>query len=406
MIKIHCPDFDRRTMVKEVESVRGDADPSGPWMWENARLAKAGSPPVGALEIGFYTDSWRVDLQGNAGPLTFLNQLYNVYPADYPLGAHSVGLMVRVEQYVDRILDEYLDDAWEQSDQAVFHGGDASDELAALVSLAIGERIRSAGIARVFSVDDDDLRGQPHVLRERIPYISPSRFVRVLPHVGARHRPDVARSLNLLDLYAHLSPNEARALVRAARTYQEALWIAEADPRQAWLRLVNAVEIIAQLAPDIPADARLVEAFSDAESSAIVGRLIATEDDELIEWVAKRLADQGRSTKKFLNFLQKYQPRQPPGRPTVKAAQVDWANMRKHFRRVYEYRSNDLHAGIPFPASMCAPPRRTSQNTPYEVAPEAKGDRGSSLILLHTFEYVVRGAIQKWWLLNGRKKAK
>jgi hypothetical protein len=405
--QIHCLDCDRRAMAKEVESIGGKGDPPGPWMWENARLAEAGSPPAGALEIGFYTDSWRVGLQGNIGPFDFLDQLYNVNPGEYPSGAPPIGLVARVEQYIVPNPHEYLDDTWEQTDPAVFHGGDASDELAALVSLAIGERIRSAGIARVFSVDDEDPRGEPHLLRERVPYLAPSPLSRVLPRTGGWRDPDTSKTLKLLRLYANLSSKEACALVRAARTYQEALWIAEGDPRQAWLRLVNAVEIIAQLTPGISADARLEEAFSDAESSAIVGRLIATKDHELIKWVAQRLADQGRSTKKFLNFLQKYRPPQPSSRPTAKAAQADWKNLHKHFYHIYKHRSNDLHAGVPFPASMCAPPQRTSQsNPPYEVAPKIRGDKSSSLILLHTFEYVVRGAIQKWWLSTGRKKAK
>ena len=47
---------------------------------------------------------------------------------------------------------------------------------------------------------------------------------------------------SLLDRYPELSTNNARALARAARLYAQALWIADDDPAQAWLRLVSAIE--------------------------------------------------------------------------------------------------------------------------------------------------------------------
>ncbi len=394
-------------MVERREAKNISAD-KGPWMWRNARLAEEGASSIGALEIGFYVDTWLAPLEGSAGPFRFIDPLYDQLPSELyingDLNAPAMCLMGRVEQYAhsDEPSYDYVDDTWKQTDPDVYHGGDASDEVAALVSIATGRRVRSAGIIRVFELGQDP-RGAPHQQRKSTPYSPfPPHYLRVLPYAWRRTHGESLRALELIELYSSLSSLEAAALIRAARTYQEALWIAEDDPRQAWLRLVSAAEVVAQLAPDLPAGARLKRAFPETEPSMIVKRLLETGDDELIEWAARRLADQGRSTRKFLDFFQRYQPPQPPRRPTTQGARVDWSKLRKQLRRIYEYRSSDLHAGIPFPASMCEVPWKTPRKLAYEVAHEVRGGKQDAPILLHVFEYIVRVAIQKWWRSTGR----
>jgi hypothetical protein len=181
-------------------------------------------------------------------------------------------------------------------------------------------------------------------------------------------------------------------LVRSARAYQEALWIAESDPRQAWLRLVSAVEAIAGLAPDAPAADRLKAAHPD-----IADRVMRTNDPELIEWTAARFADQGRSTAKFRDFLKKFQPPPPRRRPATPSNRVDWRTLDKQMQRIYGYRSSDLHKGEPFPESMCHPPFVSSRKIAHEVAYTTKDWKGAAPIHLHMFEYIVRRAIQGWW---------
>ena len=45
--------------------------------------------------------------------------------------------------------------------------------------------------------------------------------------------------------FPHLQPEQAIALVRSARLYQDALWLGESEPNLCWLKLVVAVETVA-----------------------------------------------------------------------------------------------------------------------------------------------------------------
>ncbi len=76
--------------------------------------------------------------------------------------------------------------------------------------------------------------------------------------------------------------------------------------------------------------------------------------------------------------------------------------MKKSLAKVYGYRSDALHGGIPFPPPMCAVPHQHDG-----LAAETPGTAYSALgavwtkkdlpMFLHTFEYIVRGALLKWW---------
>lgn len=300
-------------------------------------------------------------------------------------------LVVRVEQHLaPDHPDYYLDEDWDQTDPAVHHSGDAGQELAALLSLSLGIRMRTGGIIRVFHPSDGDPRGHPHEFEDRMPYLPQPYGPRVLPYAGWPRDVDTSK-VELLGTYANLSSAEARALVRSARAYQEALWIAESDPRQAWLRLVSAVEAIAQLAPDAPAASRLKAAFPD-----IADRVIRTDDPVLVEWITTMFADQGRSTAKFRDFLLQFRPPPPRRRPAATSDRVNWTRLRKQLNRIYGYRSKDLHQGVPFPEPMCQRPYISNSRIAREVAYVTEDWNGDPPILLHMFEYVVRGALQAW----------
>lgn len=71
--------------------------------------------------------------------------------------------------------------------------------------------------------------------------------------------------------------------------------------------------------------------------------------------------------------------------------------------KVYSYRSKALHEGRPFPAPMCLTPLGFAE-VPVEI-PLALGASmlGGTWIkkdvpmLLHTFEYIARQALLRWW---------
>jgi hypothetical protein len=326
----------------------GSKGDTGPWGWENAKAWKKQLPSCGALEIACYTDVPQLSLDINVGPLYALDSGAAFRSRYRPVnGIPQNELVVRVEQYLAPEPGCYLDKDWDQADPSVYHGGDAGQEVATLLSLSLGIRMRSGGIIRVFHPDEDP-RGHPYEFEEQIPYLLQPYGRRVLPYT--RWPWDVETSMvELLGTYANLSSEQARALVRSARAYQEALWIAESDPRQASLRLVSAVEAATQLVDsDAPAPTRLKTAFPD-----IADRVIRMGDSELVEWITNKFPDQGRSTAKFVDFLLRFRPRPPRRRPWATSDQVSWTRLRKQLNRIYGYDRRIYIRAHHFP-SQCA----------------------------------------------------
>jgi hypothetical protein len=114
------------------------------------------------------------------------------------------------------------------------------------------------------------------------------------------------------------------------------------------------------------------------------------------------------ATKKFLDFTLRHMPSEREGRPTEAWRRVDWSQpgMKKVLQKVYEYRSNALHGGIPFPAPMLEPPfHLDSTSGPSEVpltglSTHALGGTWfpkDCPINLHCFHYVARGSLLTWW---------
>ena len=195
----------------------------------------------------------------------------------------------------------------------------------------------------------------------------------------------------LLATYPNLSANQARALARAARSYQEALWIADSDPRQAWLRLVTAVEAVSHL---VGTSSGMSLAVPHPE---IAERLSRAADPELTRLVTEKLLDHSRATARFLRFFERYGPPPPRPRPAP-PFRVNWRNLQEQLRTIYRYRSEDLHQGTPIPWVMCRPPVATS---PRSAAPErvwVPQEWAMAVPMhLHIFEYLVRMSLQAWW---------
>jgi hypothetical protein len=191
------------------------------------------------------------------------------------------------------------------------------------------------------------------------------------------------------------------AIVRAARLYQDALWVAESEPALAWVLFVSAVETAAGHW-DIQADSprtRLQASRPDIEQL-----LLTKGDDQFVDSVAKLLTDSMGSTRKFRTFLLKFHPDPPSERPH-EYYQLLWdePTLKKAFDVIYRYRSKALHAGTPFPYPMCGPPSNVGR--PYNEVPEGLATaayggiwtRKDVPMLLHLFEYIVRSALLRWW---------
>jgi hypothetical protein len=150
------------------------------------------------------------------------------------------------------------------------------------------------------------------------------------------------------------------------------------------------VEAITQLIPSEPPEERLRLAHPD-----IWQHVSRTGDLELLELVTARVADQSKSTAKFLNFFATFRPPPPQRRPRTE--RLNWGNLVSQLKDIYNYRSKDLHEGSRFPEEMCLPAYVSSSGIAGEVAAVLNGRPQMSL---QTFEYVVRKSVQQWWAMS------
>lgn len=294
----------------------------------------------------------------------------------------------------------------EKTDEGQYHGGWLGHEGAAMVSLCLGVRARAGGVTREFEPDGDP-KGWPtewhYDERPTLPP-SPQRSVIVPTALGQHSLDDLTPLLGLPEL----SVPESVALMRAARLYQEGLWVAESDANLTWLLLVSAVETAAshwRAAKDPPLE-RMRAAMPKLETL-----LMEKGGLEHTEKVAKLVADFMGATKKFGDFLLTFLPAPPAIRPWEKGRHSwDEEPMRTSLKKIYGYRSRALHGGTPFPAPMCQPAMRFGDADASGVEPRAEVPVGSGMgsmgatwlaedipMFLPLFEHLVRGSLLNWW---------
>lgn len=238
----------------------------------------------------------------------------------------------------------------QDSDQRGTPAGLSVDgEIAALLSLATGARIRSGGIVRTFRPQGDPY-GLPMMWTAKPAWIEPDPYGSLIPSAPEGiHVWDIEK---VLDLFVAADERTAVTLASVAREYASALWIADADPDLAWLLLVSALETAAEVhrqdtKPDpsellreaMPAIADLCESFGAEHLAEVAGNL-----RELV-----------KSTRRFLDFTAEFLPDEPNRRPD-RYGRVDWDALRPAMSQIYALRSSRLHAGATFPAPMRAAP--------------------------------------------------
>jgi hypothetical protein len=356
----------------------------GPQLWLNSRADGPGTDPVEAFEAAMYSDATLVGL-AESGPLVLM-------PAFPPF---TEGVRMSAVARVGWSLNADVD--LSKSDTDSYHGGGALEEIASLISLALGVRCRSGGITRRWLRDGGDPLGVPMEWDHRRPYLPRRQGARaILPNLAAEG--DLREAMQLINSMNLASGAAATALIRAARQYQHAVWVAEDDPNLCWLELVSALEIAAlEVNQDLPPAQRLERAKPDLWINLLsLGIEAATE-------IAEQLADQVRSTARFMQFCDQYLPQPPEQRPSL-GAQVDWSRMRKHLELIYGYRSKALHAGKPFPQPMCDSPYPDEGGVAMEVPLGlATGTAGAVWLAketpmhLHVFADIVRRSLLAWW---------
>lgn len=377
----------------------------GPLAWENWHAALRGDSEGHTYEAILYSDGEYVaDLTTGLGPYSVLN-LVPTISGPAVVGWIRPALMLRVTQFGDWgtmrpgwVEGETAESPKVGTDASVYHGGTSDEEIASLLSLLLGARIKAGGMTRRFDAGGDP-RGLP--LSELGP--QPPPLVRadapVIPRLCSRFD---LRKAGPLSSYPDLTATQAITLLRAARSYQDALWLADTQPHIAWLLLVTAVEVAASLgAQDVDALVLLREERPDLAES------MKGCDEDSIEAVARRLKREMAAGRRFRKFLLAHWPQPPDARPSAHA-QFPWEypnEVERRLKTVYDIRSRALHDAIPWPQPLCEPPMREGARGPLFEVPPGLGSAARSGVwskddlpaYLHVFEHIVRRALLSWW---------
>jgi hypothetical protein len=358
-------------------------------LWEQHRAAVAGNASLERFEGALYTDA---ELQGEldlAGPLSIVST-----------GARSgAGVRMQAVCIIDVHSAPMLDGLVRvHTETSAYHGGDEVDEVAALISLALFTRCRSGGMIRSTGLDHrDGPHGRPTEWDHEPPWLAtPGRLGPVLPSLRAQA--DVRMAHPLIDAYLRADRESAVEIIRAARTFEQALWVADTDPNLTWLLLVGSLEIAAnQWAGRDPRAP--IERLDDAwpRMADLCRRAPGGLRDEL----ASELVGQVKVTAKVLRFVEHFKG-DPPAVEIPEWARVDWGGLGDQVRKIYDYRSRALHTGLPFPDPMSRSP---------EAVPGGRAQRPTGLaassgsatwaandlpMYLDTFALVTHAMLLRW----------
>ena len=201
---------------------------AGPIGWRNWKALELGTRrSMDGYEIALHSDSRFVDELLDLGPYKVFNTVASGEPV---AGRSTLALVLRVAQYGRSYID-LIPSMQGEGTHGSHHGGWLGDEIAALIALSLGTRCQAGEVTRRFHGASDV--GVPMQWREASPWpvaVSVSSGP-MLPNVVGTFNLADARAL--LKGYPNLSADEAAALIRAARQFQQALLVAENDANTA-----------------------------------------------------------------------------------------------------------------------------------------------------------------------------
>ncbi|MEU9031902.1 hypothetical protein AB0D46_31175 [Streptomyces sp. NPDC048383] len=363
-------------------------DVSAPWSWSARYVADRGCPRTGGVEFLLYSDA---HVTGDSEVTCYPYAVTNC------LGFPETGRLAPV-------LALHLDDHFPDFDVQPMNKTDTTgwlnltldDEIACLISLVAGIRLRTGGRVRTFRAEGEH-RGAPEFYAHRVPDWTPgARTIYPVPKGF-----DLAGLKGWLDRYLALGREDAVALVRAARHFRDALWVADTDPELAWLLLVSAIEVVAgrQTLKDTPAAELLRQ-----EMPELAAKLVGAGGEDHLEAVAPYLVNIVKATARFKACVERYRPGPPSIRPEPYAqVEWDWPKLKKAIDRLYGYRSERLHAGVPFPHPLCQEPMRSGSALDERPSGTAAAVGNAAWVAkdlpmhLHTFGHIVQGCLLNWW---------
>lgn len=203
--------------------------------WERER---GGEPCQETVEAMLCTDTWVTGEIPKLGPYAFLNTI--AHASIQPGKVLRPAVVMRVSHHYEPTPERpYLP---MENDFKHYHGGDYLDEMAALASLFLGVQLKAGGVNREFR-NGADRFGRPVQYGGKP---DPQLLLEGRPQIPRLSQPvNLNASLEALNSFPERTVDETNALIKAARQYQQAIWVADSDPSLAWLVLVSAIETAA-----------------------------------------------------------------------------------------------------------------------------------------------------------------
>ena len=378
----------------------------GPYLWRTLRAQASGATATAGKEALLYTDSVltsaqdRLDIgaatvQVAVGSLTdptvpaprVVLRWWEYDESDAPLRPDYPTRVVNAQDY--------------------WLGMHVDQEVAAVLSLLLGVRMRSGGTIRRYR--PDDLAGRTDLVEHVVPTLPPRAWsgrpiVRV--PVGGQERvplDDIVPRVADLRLVSAL---HAVTMVRAASVFSDALWVCDHDPELAWLHCVTALELAADRYDRDQVNA--VELFRK-EAGKKNFEKVSAEGPEALARAAEQYRRRTRAEKKLYALLDAF----PPAAPAVRPASPTWAglnwddqaDLRRRVETIYAHRSARLHGGVQFPAPLLIPPLVPGAEHAGgvdDVEPVWHGGglgwRNADLPLtLDAFVHLTRSCLLAWW---------
>lgn len=378
----------------------------GPLAWRNWQAERQGQPARTSSrthsvlfqplwqEFGLYSDAPCIS-ELEFGPYRLLQAFAARRPS---LGRARLTLVLRERSHLLDPSDEPMN--LNEQNVSDYAGGDVGDQIASLLALALGRRMRSGGVMRLGYESDPE--GKPFFGNHQLPSLGAPRNRLLLPSIGDETRLEDANPY--LQIFATAHAADAVALQRAAHQYADALWWADADPRIAWIKLFGALEAAAHRwdigsHPDPERQLR-------RRHRGLYERLERRSPDT-IPIVAKSLSKVIGAESKMIDFVLAHAPKRPEVRPAF--GSLDWDQLENVLSVLYAHRSSDLHGGIPFPEPLCQPPNADEDGVPSEAFEALGAESGGASwpahqlpMYLHTFAYITGGALRNWWRTIGQ----
>jgi hypothetical protein len=293
-----------------------------------------GVPARLTVEAMLFTDTWVTGEVTGIGPYAFLNTLAT---GNTPRSLRRA-VVLRITDHHDPSNDPAYRFPIE-NDSDHYHGGDNLDEMSALASLFMGIRLKAGGINREFRAQGDHFGRPVELWGKPDPQLVIERRVQIPRLLQSAN---LNESLDTLRLFPTRTVQQTNALIKAARQYQQAIWIADADPELSWLMLISALETVAVewASQTTPID-QLKMAFPK-----IVKVISESSCPTLLEPIAKELDRLTRAT----NFILTFAPTPPEERPAEYLRfSFEPPNLENAVKLIYSHRSRSLHEGIAFP---------------------------------------------------------